>query len=49
MPDDIPPHGLPADIVRVDEGLVCGDDQPYFPTRLGEPTFAADDEDGRRY
>ncbi|MET8997193.1 hypothetical protein [Amycolatopsis sp. NPDC004169] len=49
MPDNTPPHGLPADVLRVDEGLVCGDDQPYFPAQLGEPTFAADDEDGRRY
>ncbi|WP_372667949.1 hypothetical protein [Amycolatopsis kentuckyensis] len=49
MPNHITPHGLPADVLRVDEGLVCGDDQPYFPAQLGEPTFAAHDEDGRRY
>lgn len=48
MPENIPPRGLPAEVLRVDEGLVCGDDQPYFPAHLGEPTFAAHDEDGRR-
>ncbi|WP_410573345.1 hypothetical protein [Amycolatopsis sp. cmx-4-61] len=49
MPDDSPPHGLPADIVRVDEGLVCGDEQPYFPAQLGEPQFAAHDAHCRHY
>ncbi|MEV4049554.1 hypothetical protein AB0J55_00040 [Amycolatopsis sp. NPDC049688] len=49
MPDNIEPHGLPAAVLRVDEGLVCGDEQPYFPAQLGEPQFAADGEDGRRY
>ncbi|MFJ9782537.1 hypothetical protein ACIRSS_23350 [Amycolatopsis sp. NPDC101161] len=49
MPDNIQPHGLPADVLRVDEGLVRGDDQPYFPAQLGEPTFAAHEEAGRRY
>jgi len=49
MPDDNQPHGLPTDVLRVDEGLVCGDDQPYFPAQLSEPQFAGDDEHGRRY
>ena len=49
MPDDIPPHGLPTDVLRVEEGLVCGDDQPYFPAQLGEPQWAATDERGRHH
>ncbi|WP_103355934.1 hypothetical protein [Amycolatopsis sp. CA-128772] len=49
MPDNTQPHALPADVLRVDERLVCGDDQPYFPAQLGEPTFAADGADGRRH
>jgi hypothetical protein len=49
MSDDIQPYGLPADVLRVEEGLVCGDDQLYFPAQLGEPQFAASDETGRRY
>jgi hypothetical protein len=49
MPDKNQPHGLPADVLRVDEGLVCGDDQPYFPAQLGEPQFAAHDAHGRHH
>ncbi|MBE1493193.1 hypothetical protein H4696_000293 [Amycolatopsis lexingtonensis] len=49
MPDDVPPHGLPTDVLRIDEGLVCGDDQPYFPAQFCEPQLAATDETGRRY
>ncbi|WP_410598033.1 hypothetical protein [Amycolatopsis sp. lyj-23] len=49
MPDNSQQHALPADVLRVDEELVCGDDQPYFLAHLGEPTFAADGADGRRY
>ncbi|MFT7871312.1 MULTISPECIES: hypothetical protein [Amycolatopsis] len=39
MPNRPWPIGRPED---------C-DDQPYFPAQLGEPTFAADGGDGRRY
>lgn len=49
MPNDIQPHNLPAEVLRVDEGLVCGDDQPYFPAQLGELEVAVIDDRGRRY
>lgn len=49
MPDETRPHGLPTDVLRIDEGPVCGDDQPCFPAQLGEPQFAATDELGRHH
>ncbi|WIV52869.1 hypothetical protein [Amycolatopsis nalaikhensis] len=49
MPHNSQPHDLPADVLRVDEGLVCGDDQPYFPAQLSVPQVAATDETGRRF
>jgi hypothetical protein len=49
LPGDIRPHNLLADVLRVDEGLVCGDDQPYFPAQLGELEMAVIDDRGRRY
>ncbi|WP_370964924.1 hypothetical protein [Amycolatopsis sp. cg9] len=49
MPHESHPHGLPTAALRVDEGLVCGDDQLYFPAQLGEPQFAATDETGRHH
>jgi hypothetical protein len=49
MPDEIQRHGLPTDVLRVDEGLVRGDEQPYFPAQLSEPQFAATDDHGRHH
>src|SRR5256885_1498217 len=49
MPDETQPLGLPSGIVRDDEDLVCGDEQPYFPAQLSELQWAATDDRGRHH
>lgn len=49
IPDETQQHAFPSGVLRAEEELVCGDDQPYFPAQLGEPQWAATDDHGRRY
>lgn len=47
MPDETQQRALPSGVVRDNETLVGGDDQPYFPARLGKPQYTGTDEYSR--